>query len=71
MDDELERVMMEIENQYYRLAGMLVELQSIYDIEDDNYQHRMNLALRRLFNSLDHWLKAMKILIDIKEKQEG
>ena len=71
MDDELERVMMEIENQYYRLAGMLVELQSIYDIEDGNYQHRMNLALRRLFNSLDHWLKAMKILIDIKEKQEG
>ena len=69
MDDELERVMMEIENQYYRLAGMLVELQAVYDIEDENYQHRMNLALRRLFNSLDHWLKAMKILIDIKEKR--
>jgi len=66
---DIYRLIFKIEKQYKNLFDMIAKLRSIYNIKDENYQHRMDLAMQRLNNSYEHFITAAHILIETIEKQ--
>jgi hypothetical protein len=71
MSDNVIDLLIEYEDRvselYDKIYGMIIEMDAALDLDDENYNYHLQLAIRRLENSRKHFKEMIKIAREYAE----